>query len=455
LSQTVGYADGAIWVDSAGDAGAEVYVNGTADNPCPWANALTINATLGLNRFHIANGNTVTLDASAENYTIWGDNWTLALNGQSIANAWVRGASVSGTATGSGSEFHQCSINAVTLADCFLLNCAIASTVTCSAASTYYLDNCFSGVAGTATPGLDFGSGVANTNVNLRHYSGGIRIANIGANGTDNMSLEGWGQYVLDSTCAGGVLAVRGSFTETDNAGGAVTVSDDARYDQTQVLNALVDDATQIDASQLNTHTAITPATVGAAMTLANDAITAAKYDESTAFPVTLADTGSNKIARTGADSDTLETLSDQIDGISVTAAGIWTYTTRTLTSGGDATAANQATIIASLVDAKGTGYTSATDSLVAIRDRGDAAWVTGGGGSGSETTTYTITVGGAAVSGVKVELYSGVNKSGLIGIQNTDDFGRTVWELDSGSYYAWRKKAGYTFTNPDTQTVP
>ena len=54
----------------------------------------------------------------------------------------------------------------------------------------------------------------------------------------------------------------------------------------------------------------------GDLMGLANDAITAAKYDESSAYPVKSVDTGSTKIARTGADSDTLETLSDQIDTI-------------------------------------------------------------------------------------------------------------------------------------------
>ena len=51
-----------------------------------------------------------------------------------------------------------------------------------------------------------------------------------------------------------------------------------------------------------------------AVATLADDAITAAKFDESTAFPVKSADTGSTAIARVGADSDTLETLSDQLD---------------------------------------------------------------------------------------------------------------------------------------------
>jgi hypothetical protein len=54
----------------------------------------------------------------------------------------------------------------------------------------------------------------------------------------------------------------------------------------------------------------------GSAMTLASDSITAAVFDESTAFPVKSADTGSTAIARVGADSDTLETLSDQLDTV-------------------------------------------------------------------------------------------------------------------------------------------
>ena len=72
-----------------------------------------------------------------------------------------------------------------------------------------------------------------------------------------------------------------------------------------------------IDAIKAKTDNLPTsPAATGAAMTLADDAITASKFDESTAFPVKLADTGATQIARVGADSDTLETLSDQLDAI-------------------------------------------------------------------------------------------------------------------------------------------
>ena len=58
-------------------------------------------------------------------------------------------------------------------------------------------------------------------------------------------------------------------------------------------------------------------------MTLVNDAITAAKFDESTAFPLASADTGSTAVARTGADSDTLETISDQLDTVTGYVDGI------------------------------------------------------------------------------------------------------------------------------------
>lgn len=49
---------------------------------------------------------------------------------------------------------------------------------------------------------------------------------------------------------------------------------------------------------------------------LMDDAITAGKFDESTAFPLVAADAGATAVARSGADSDTLEILSDQIDAI-------------------------------------------------------------------------------------------------------------------------------------------
>ena len=66
-------------------------------------------------------------------------------------------------------------------------------------------------------------------------------------------------------------------------------------------------------------------------VTLANDAITAAKFDESTAFPLKSADTGSTRVARVGADGDTLKTLSDEIAAVKTDTAAILVDTGTTL----------------------------------------------------------------------------------------------------------------------------
>ncbi|MCK5604337.1 hypothetical protein KAR91_20780 [Candidatus Pacearchaeota archaeon] len=66
----------------------------------------------------------------------------------------------------------------------------------------------------------------------------------------------------------------------------------------------------------------------GDAMNLAADAIKAVSYDESTAFPLKAGDSGATQIARVGADSDTLETLSDEIAAVKAETASIQTETT-------------------------------------------------------------------------------------------------------------------------------
>ena len=122
---------------------------------------------------------------------------------------------------------------------------------------------------------------------------------------------------------------------------------------------------------------------------LADDAIKASKYDESTAFPLKSADTGSTEVARTGADSDTLETLSDQIDGISAaqdrsllvdtTIATLASQTSFTLTAGSaDDDAYNQCRAVfedAVTSEQKAVGliadYTGATKTVTMQADPG------------------------------------------------------------------------------------
>ncbi|HUU45443.1 MAG TPA: hypothetical protein VM118_06880 [Acidobacteriota bacterium] len=345
-NRTVGYSDGSIWIDSAGIAGSENYVNGTADNPCPYANALVISASLGINRFHVANGNTVTLTANSDNKTFEGDAWTLVLAGQSIAGFYAEGADISGVGTGATKpRFERCDLTDVTLPPSHLRNCGLGGTLTLADAGIYCLDGCHSMVAGVATPVIDFQDAAENKELNMRAYSGGVEIRNIGqAGSTDAMSLEGWGQLILAATCEAATIAIRGHFTVTDNvvggwvAGAGGTLSDEARFDVAAITGgeyALDTDANGrvrivdgVGAGEINTNAGavVSVGSVTDGVTLADDAITAAKFDESTAFPVKADDAGATQIARVGADGDTLETLSDEIAAIApLDAAGIRT----------------------------------------------------------------------------------------------------------------------------------
>lgn len=130
------------------------------------------------------------------------------------------------------------------------------------------------------------------------------------------------------------------------------------------------------------------PAEVGSAMTLSDDAITAAKYDEATAFPVKSDDTGTTQIARVGADGDTLETLSDEIGII--------------------------------------------------------------GAGAGDFEITITIrTTAGAVISGVSVWVNSTNARSGSVaGTKVTDTNGEVKFDLDYTTYYIFCKLSGYTFAS-------
>lgn len=251
IQEFQGYELGSIWIDTVnGAAGTVDYENGTVENPVDsLTDALVLAASLDISRFQVTPDSTLTLDASVAGMNFSGMGWTLALGNQNCSGAIFTGARVSGTCTSDGTHvhFHDCFMGICTLPAGHMLRCALEDKITMSEAGDYFWDSCYSGVAGTNTPFVDFGAAIGNSQLNMRHYSGGVEVENIGATGTDNMSLEGFGQIVLNANCAGGVIAIRGNFTVTDNASGAVTLSDDARIDVGQV-NAEVVDVMRTDA---------------------------------------------------------------------------------------------------------------------------------------------------------------------------------------------------------------
>ncbi len=229
IGQTVGYEGGQIWINTGGTANTntESFVDGVADNTVSTiAAAKTISTNTGLGDFHIINGSSITLAESTDNESYFGDEWTLALGGQSCASAHFEGATVSGTQTGSDCSFHGGKATAaMTVADeCHFQRVGLGSTITLPVGSVEFF-NCHH--EGDLTPVLDFGAAVGSTTVHCHGYHGAIEVQNMGDSGTDIMHLDGEGTLTVNANSSGGTIHVRGKWKVTNNASTTINFDDD------------------------------------------------------------------------------------------------------------------------------------------------------------------------------------------------------------------------------------
>ncbi len=248
LLEDAGYEGGFIYYDSTGggSAGDEPFENGTLENSVD--NMTDLNALLTALPFcciKVTSGSTITLAASQEIQVFTGEIWTLELGGQSISGSTFHGANISGTATGAiKPKFEDCNIGNVTVPPCHMDTCGIEGPITAGSAGDFFIaDNCHSAVAGVGAPVIDFAPAVGDVGFNMRWYSGGLDLRNMGQTGTDMISIEGNGQVIINENCIGGTIAIRGHQTLTGRvafiaAGGIIL--DDARFAVDQVPPATV-----------------------------------------------------------------------------------------------------------------------------------------------------------------------------------------------------------------------
>jgi len=233
--RSVGYADGAVWVKATGSSGTTVYINGTADNPCPWSDALTIAASLGIARFRILNGETITLSSSLGSKTLIGKQWNLNLNGQSINACYVEGATVSGVGSALTTPmFVDCKIGAATLPPSILLRTGIghgSGTLTGGAAGSYEFVDCFSLVGHGGTPTLNFAGLGADTHIQMRRWTAGTAMT-LDANCSCKIDSMGGGRHVVD--VGGGELSLRGT-----SKGASITLAAGGKADVSGIFGTI------------------------------------------------------------------------------------------------------------------------------------------------------------------------------------------------------------------------
>jgi len=433
--QSVGYALGSIWVDTnASNTNTESFVDGVADNPVStWAAALTLSGQLGIEHFQIANGSSIVLSGNSDNYTLSGFGWTLALGTRSIEGLFVEGASVFGigTATVTHPQFEKCGFGTVTLPPSVLRWCGIGAgsgQFTAGSAGQYFIVDCVSMVPGSGSPTLVFSGLGATTEINTRRWSGGATYTldsdcilthevvtgggtTIATGGADveirgitrsiSLTLSGAGTVQTDAIT--GPITISGAATTTVNLHGvssslADTSSGTSVNDYT-VSQSAIDARTLVSASYFD-PAADTVATVTEVTQMAGtigtldalDTAQDAQHASTQADVAALNDVAATDIV-TGGAIDTTGGVVDTVTDVTNLHASAATVTNQTtlLNRIGTFTGSGVNTIIgffqallrndvSTPSDVGGT-YDDATDSLQAIRDRGDAAWVTGAGG--------------------------------------------------------------------------
>lgn len=216
------YENGQIWLDTnASNTNTVADVDGTTRRPVSTiAAAKTLSTTTGLGDFHVINGSSFTLAENSDNESYFGDNWTLALGGQSCAGAHFEGAEVTGTQTGSGCGFHGGEMGTSTLADdAHLDEVGLSGTITLAAGATEFF-NCHHD--GASLPVLDLTTG--NTTVHMHSYHGGLEIQN--ADSSDTLHLDGNGRLDINANCLGLVVNVRGNWDINDSGSSTITRDD-------------------------------------------------------------------------------------------------------------------------------------------------------------------------------------------------------------------------------------
>jgi hypothetical protein len=230
------YYDGHIWIDTEnGFPGTDLGVHGLPTHPVNNLNDAVVLATaLGTKTFFIRTESSIQLNQNFDGWVFDGWGYYVDLNGWNISdtvfrNSHVSGASVSG-ATDGDMHFDNCYVENSSLSNAVLRKCILTGTMNLLSQNNIF-DECIDGTNSLSTPIIEFHDGAE---LQMRKYSGGIQFNSM--NASTDIVIDGAGRIIVDSSCVGGKLTVRGHFTITDNSSGLVSITKEAMFNVNQPL---------------------------------------------------------------------------------------------------------------------------------------------------------------------------------------------------------------------------
>lgn len=265
--------EGGIWVDSgAANTNTVPGTDGLRGNPVSTlVAARTLADAIGVKKYYIVNDSTLTLAASHLNWEFIGIGLRnqIDLGSQNVNDSFFYHIVISGTQGGNQKIESDCSyLNGVVDLNVIATNCWLTGNNTLKASTLSIIDHWSSNVPGESTPELTFQAG--ETSIGLRHGSGGIKVKSMTSDHT--MSLETKGQLIVDSSCSGGAISARGNMSITDNAEERVTITKDAVYNKSEVLDAIVNDSIQFSGADIGSIKTVTDNLADSATTIVSAA---------------------------------------------------------------------------------------------------------------------------------------------------------------------------------------
>ena len=261
--------------DAAANTNTVNGVDGTLGNPVStMAAAKTICDSMSMDRIYLVNNTDVAITVGMPEFEFIGigedTQNAIDLGGVDSAGAsfynlklYGDGSSCTSRIYAEGCALADAPAAAVTTLHIQAERCGFVDQIEIDTSNDNTFDQCYSLVAGAGYPVI-VATGTAGT-VGIRHYSGGIGFESL--SGSHNVSVEGNGQVVFESSCnVNANVSIRGNFTITDNTAGMTSVTDAARWatDQlstvaTQASVDVID--TNVDAILVDTSTTI-PGTI-------------------------------------------------------------------------------------------------------------------------------------------------------------------------------------------------
>lgn len=212
------------------------------------ADAFTIANRDNLSSFIISGS--FTLDRNVTNWRFGSAgssvNSSLNLNGFSADGCLFEDMTLSGILGEGSITCDQCVLAVIQGLDGIFRRCGMTSSFSLDDDANAHFESCVSRVPGNGTPVITCGT---NVSFGFRNYSGGIRIEQMTAGCSGSVDLDP-GHCILDSSCTGGDIVVRGTGNFTDESG-AVNVVDLGLLESVTAHSALLyrDETQQLDVS--------------------------------------------------------------------------------------------------------------------------------------------------------------------------------------------------------------